>query len=95
LGELGGDRVVPSNDLKETLVRNDRIRPYRRTYALRQPTITQPVETIRYRESLFDGVSLPGAACSDKTRPRRLDRAEPGQAAQASFFSMSGWCLSD
>jgi hypothetical protein len=36
-----------------------------------------------------------GAVCSDKTRPSRLDRAEPGHAAQASFFSMSGWCISD
>jgi hypothetical protein len=45
LGELGGDRVLLSNDLKDTLLRNGRIEPYRRTYAKRQPkVVTQPVE---------------------------------------------------
>ena len=36
LGELGGDRVVPSNDLKDALLRAERIKPYRRTYAKRR-----------------------------------------------------------
>ena len=30
LGELGGDRVVRSNDLKDTLLRSGTIKPYRR-----------------------------------------------------------------
>jgi hypothetical protein len=37
LGELGGDRVVLSNDLKETLLRSGTIEPYKRTYAKRLP----------------------------------------------------------
>ncbi len=42
--ELGGDRVALSKDLKDTLLRNGRIEPYRRTYAKRLPkVITQPV----------------------------------------------------
>ncbi len=55
--------MVLSNDLKDTLLRNGRIQPYRRTYAKRltkvaaQP-VTQAVEPI-CRERLFDGVSLP------------------------------------
>ncbi|HKN26966.1 MAG TPA: hypothetical protein VJY34_03430 [Roseiarcus sp.] len=63
LGELGGDRVVLSHDLKETLLRSGRIEPYRRTYAKRltkvatQP-IMQAVEPI-CRERLFDHVSPP------------------------------------
>ena len=36
---LGGDRVVLSNDLKDTLLRSGRIEPYRRTYAKRQPKV--------------------------------------------------------
>jgi hypothetical protein len=45
LGELGGDRVVLSNDLKDTLLRTDSIEPYRRTYAKRQrKVVAQPVE---------------------------------------------------
>jgi hypothetical protein len=45
LGELGGDRVVLSNDLKDTLLRTGRIEPYRRTYAKRQrKVVAQPVE---------------------------------------------------
>jgi hypothetical protein len=44
LGELGGDRVVLSKDLKDTLLRAGKIEPYRRTYANRQPRVdTQPV----------------------------------------------------
>jgi hypothetical protein len=35
LGELGGDRVILSPDLKETLLRRGRIAPYKRTYAKR------------------------------------------------------------
>jgi hypothetical protein len=39
LGGLGGDRVVLSKDLKETLLRSGTIEPYRRTYAKRQPKV--------------------------------------------------------
>jgi hypothetical protein len=47
LGALGGDRVVLSNDLKDRLLRNGRIVPYRRTYAKRQPkVVTQPVDQL-------------------------------------------------
>jgi len=45
LGELGGDRVALSSDLKDTLLRSGRIEPYRRTYAKRQPKVSaQSVE---------------------------------------------------
>jgi hypothetical protein len=76
LGELGGDRVVPSNDLKETLLRGGRIASYRRTYAKRQP---QPIETIRYRESLFDGVSLPALIAPERSKvpPRKREKILP------------------
>ena len=79
LGELGGDRVVPSNDLKDTLLRSGRIESYRRTYAMRQPQITQPVETIRYRESLFDGVSLPALTAPERPQapPRKREKILP------------------
>jgi len=80
LGELGGDRVVPSNDLKATLLRGGRIASYRRTYAKRQPQITQPVETIiRYRESLFDGVSLPALTAPERPKapPRKREKIPP------------------
>jgi hypothetical protein len=44
LGELGGDRVVLSNNLKDSLLRAGRFEPYQRTYAKRQPkVVTQPV----------------------------------------------------
>ena len=47
LGELGGDRVALSNDLRDTLLRSGRIKPYRRTYAKRQKkVVTQPVEPV-------------------------------------------------
>ena len=47
LGELGGDRVALSNDLKDTLLRSGRIEPYRRTYAKRQKKVSaQPVEPV-------------------------------------------------
>jgi len=42
LGELGGDRVALSNDLRDTLVRNGKIEPYRRTYAKRQKKVSTP-----------------------------------------------------
>ncbi len=80
LGVLGGDRVIPSTDLKETLLRNDRIRPYRRTYALRQTQIVaQPAGTIRYRESLFDGVSLPALTAPERPKapPRKREKIPP------------------
>jgi hypothetical protein len=80
LGELGGDRVIPSNDLKDTLLRTGRIEPYRRTYAKRLPkVVTQPVEPIRYRESLFDGVALPTLIVlpPPKAPPRKREKIPP------------------
>jgi hypothetical protein len=72
--------VVLSNDLKETLLRAGRIEPYRRTYAKRLPKVfTQPVETIRYRESLFDGVSLPTLIVPPRPKapPRKREKIPP------------------
>ena len=37
LGDLGGNRVILSNDLRDALLRAGRIKPYRRTYAKRLP----------------------------------------------------------
>jgi len=37
LGELGGDRVILSRDLRDALIRAGRVEPYRRTYAKRLP----------------------------------------------------------
>jgi hypothetical protein len=42
LGELGGDRVIPSRDLRDSLIRAGRIEPYRRTYARRLPKAAAP-----------------------------------------------------
>jgi hypothetical protein len=36
LGELGGNRVILSDDLRDILVRSGRIEPYTRSYARRQ-----------------------------------------------------------
>lgn len=79
LGELAGDRVVPSKDLKETLLRGGRIESYRRTYAKRQPKIVAaPIETIRYRESLFDGVSLPALVAPERPKAsRKREKIQP------------------
>jgi hypothetical protein len=38
LGDLGGDRVVVSRDLKDALIASGRIAPFKRTYAKRQPS---------------------------------------------------------
>ena len=53
---------------------------YRRTYAKRQPKIVAaPVETIRYRESLFDGVSLPALIAPERSKapPRKREKILP------------------
>jgi hypothetical protein len=51
LGELGGDRVVLSHDLKDTLLRSGRIKPYKRTYAKRlqkAPALAENVIRVQF-----------------------------------------------
>jgi hypothetical protein len=43
LGELGGDRVILSRDLKDSLIRAGSVAPYRRTYAKRLPKAPAPL----------------------------------------------------
>jgi hypothetical protein len=76
LGVQGGDRVIPSRDLKDVLVKAGRIEPYQRTYAKRPPkAAAMPAEIeVRYRDSLFDGEALPALAAPQKPKPRPRKR---------------------
>jgi hypothetical protein len=47
LGDLGGDRVVLSRDLRDLLIATGRIQPFRRTYAKRQRS--PPLRAASYR----------------------------------------------
>jgi hypothetical protein len=47
LGELGGDRVVLSRDLKAMLIDCGRVAQFRRTYASRQSLLPEPVSNCR------------------------------------------------
>ena len=49
LGELGGNRVVLSLDLKAALIDAGRIEPYRRSYAKRLPTWRTPRRVVHER----------------------------------------------
>ena len=81
LGELGGDRVVLSNDLKATLLRSGRIELVQAHLCEASAKVfMQPVETvIRYREGLFAGVSLPvlNAPTKPKAPPRKREKILP------------------
>jgi hypothetical protein len=42
LGDLGGDRVFLSRDLRDVLIATGRVAPFQRTYAKRQPSRPRP-----------------------------------------------------
>jgi hypothetical protein len=46
LGDLGGDRVVLSRDLRDVLIASGRIAPFKRTYAKRQRRLNEIAEAV-------------------------------------------------
>jgi hypothetical protein len=82
LGVQGGDRVIPSRDLKDVLVNVGRIKPYQRTYAKRVPRASAFLAEIevRYRDSLFDDeppLPLLAAPPRPKAPPRKREKILP------------------
>lgn len=72
LGELGGDRVRVSRDLRDALIRIGRVTPWRRTYARRVPppiaasAVAYTVDA-EGQGALFD--QLPAMAAPQRERP--------------------------
>jgi hypothetical protein len=79
LGIQGGDRVIPSRDLKDLLVKAGRIEPYQRTYAKRPPKAVALLAEIevRYRESLFEPLPLLAAPQKPKAPIRKREKFQP------------------
>jgi hypothetical protein len=73
LGARGGNRVHPSDDLRDILVRKGLIKPYTRTYARR---LTE--RQIQFRDSLFaEPLPLLAAPQRPKVPPRRREKLPP------------------
>jgi hypothetical protein len=72
LGDLGGDRVVLSRDLRDVLIATGRIEPFQRTYAKRQPSPSpRAFSSRRPRSHMADRAPLeptptPAAGRSDR-----------------------------
>ncbi len=79
LGELGGNRVIPSDDLRAALERRGVIEPYSRNYAKRfpkAPAFLAELE-VRYRDSLFDALPVLAAPPRPKLKPVKRHKIEP------------------
>lgn len=61
LGELGGDRVVLSRDLKAMLIDCGRVAQFRRTYASRQSLLPEPVSNCRVQLRMANPSASPVA----------------------------------
>jgi len=79
LGVLGGDRVILSHDLRDTLIQAGRIKPYIRTYAKAAPgapALLADLE-VAYRDDLLDALPVLAAPVRPKPAPRKRERHEP------------------
>ena len=80
LGELGGNRVNPSGDLRAALERRGLIEPYSRTNAKRRPRAPAFLAEIevRYRDSLFaETLPVLVAPPRPKLKPVKRHKIEP------------------
>ncbi len=79
LGELGGNRVIPSDDLRASLERRGLIEPYSRTNAKRRPKAPAFLAELEvlYRDSLFDALPVLAAPPKPKLKPVKRHKIEP------------------